>query len=77
MLTSQDYQLLQKIDAGDVFWSRREGGSEAYQIYRSRTHELVAEGYVYEFSKNSCCMREYGLTQKGAEAVAKWLKNSM
>lgn len=69
MLNKADIKLLKLMDTGNVYWSRREGGSEPYQIYRNRVHELVAKGYAYEFSKKSCCLREYGLTQKGKEVL--------
>lgn len=64
-----DKRVLELVKSGEVYWSRREGGSEPYQIHRARLHDLVVRGYVWEFEKKSCCYREYGLTPKGAEEL--------
>lgn len=64
-----DLKILQLVVNGDVYWSRREGGSEPYQIYGKRIHELVKMGYVYEFQNKSCCLRDYGITDKGLEVL--------
>lgn len=68
-MNREDIEVLKLVESGDMFWSKREGGSEPYQIHRARLHQLQASGYVEEFQKSSCCHREYYLTEKGVEVL--------
>lgn len=69
MMDKTDIKILQHVADGDMFWSKREGGSEPYQKHKQRLHTLEKQGLVVEFSKSSCCMREYYLTSKGMEIL--------
>ena len=63
-----DQHILQLVNSDRVYWCRREGGSEAYQIHRKRILEMVQEGLVLEYS-TGCCYKEYYLTDNGKERL--------
>lgn len=63
-----DKEILKLVDADRVYWCKREGGSEAYQIHRKRIHQMVQEGLVLE-CQDGCCYREYYVTEKGKEML--------
>lgn len=65
-----DNQILDLVDQDRVYWCKREGGSEAYQIHRKRLNELVSMGLVDVCS--TCCYKEYSLTSLGRIALSKW-----
>lgn len=58
-------RALEAAKNNNLWWSKREGGSEAYQKYRKEIHKLVKAGFLTEFSKQSCCHRQYTLTPMG------------
>ena len=61
-------KILSLVRDEKVFWCRREGGSEAYQIHRARIHELIKEGLVFE-CPDGCCRKDYYLTNSGMEIL--------
>ena len=65
---NNDKHILQLVEDDRVYWCKREGGSEAYQIHRHRLHQMVQEGLVFE-CQDGCCYREYYLTEHGKELL--------
>lgn len=63
-----DTDILRLVDADRVYWTTREGGSEAYQIHRTRIHEMIKEGLIFE-CPNGCCTKDYFLTTYGKERL--------
>lgn len=69
-LNVRELRVLEAAKANDLWWSRREGGSENYQRYRKEVHQLVKAGFLVEFSKSSCCNRQYILSKVGEAFLA-------